>query len=145
MMLKVERAEVLLIASLMVFQGMLVVPLVISDQAGGSLDENRLPSGYLTVFHDDFQSGTLSPSRWAFWTGHWSTDNVAKTPTGGIYNGENYYLTESPYPNNHGAPLDDNGNTQGINRRIKEFRYLSRHPLLNLQPPSKKINNARDF
>jgi subtilase family serine protease len=113
MMLKIERAEVLLIASIMVFQGMLAVPLILSDQAGGSPDENRLPTGYLTVFHDDFQSGTLSPSRWAYWTGHWSTDNVAKTPTGGIYNGENYYLTESPYPNSHGAPLDDNGN-EGI-------------------------------
>ncbi len=110
MMLKVERAGVLIIASLMVFQGILAVPLILSDPAGASSGEDRLPTGYLTVFHDDFQSGTLSPSRWAYWTGHWSTDNVAKTPTGGIYNGENYYLTESPYPNSHGAPLDDNGN-----------------------------------
>jgi subtilase family serine protease len=75
------------------------------DDGGG-----RVTAGQLLVFQDDFASGTIDTTKWVHWTGDWSVDNVAWNPAGGIYTGDNFYLTESPYANNAGAPLDGNGN-----------------------------------
>jgi subtilase family serine protease len=73
--------------------------------------EDRLPTGYLTVFQDDFESTVLDPTKWVYWEGMWSTDNIAINSAGGFYTDEdNYYLTESPYMNERGSPHDDNGN-----------------------------------
>jgi len=72
--------------------------------------ESRVTAGQLLVFQDDFASGTIDTTKWVHWSGDWSVDNVAWNPAGGIYTGDNFYLTESPYANNAGAPLDGNGN-----------------------------------
>jgi subtilase family serine protease len=101
------RMALLLVATLLL-QGALVGPLASAGSTEG--DEHRLPSGYLTVFQDDFDAGVLDPSKWLFWEGKWSTDNVAVNPSGGYYTGDEVYLTESPYVNGFGDPLDDNGN-----------------------------------
>ncbi len=101
------RMALLLVATLLL-QGALFGPLASAGSTDG--DEHRLPSGYLTVFQDDFEAGVLDPSNWLFWEGAWSTDNVAVNPSGGFYTGDEIYLTESPYVNGFGDPLDDNGN-----------------------------------
>lgn len=71
---------------------------------------DRLPTGYLTVFQDDFESGVIDTGKWVYWEGPWSTDNVMVNPAGGYFTGDDIYLTQSPRENGFGSPLDDNGN-----------------------------------
>lgn len=78
--------------------------------ATGEDGGDRLPTGYLTVFQDDFESGVIDTSKWVYWEGPWSTDNVMINPAGGYFTGDDIYLTNSPRENGFGSPLDDNGN-----------------------------------
>ena len=98
----------LLTAAVLLLQLALAGAGTAADAPDGEGD--RLPSGYLTVFRDNFESTVLDPAKWVYWEGMWSTDNIAINPSGGYYTGENTYLTESPYVNDFGFPHDDNGN-----------------------------------
>jgi len=98
----------LLLVATLLLQGALIGPIALAGPMED--EEHRLPSGCLTVFQDDFEAGVLDTSKWLFWEGTWSTDNVAVNPSGGYYTGDETYLTESPYVNGFGDPLDDNGN-----------------------------------
>jgi subtilase family serine protease len=102
--------------TLMLVVVLLLQMLLVAPAATGNVDsddEHRLPNNYLTVFFDDFETGVLDPKKWVFMEGPWSTDNIERTPSGGLFTGDDIYLTESPYPNEFGNPLDDNGN-EGI-------------------------------
>jgi len=94
--------------AVLLLQIALVGATVAGTATGG--DEDRLPSGYLTVFQDDFESGVLDPAKWVYWEGMWSTDNVVTNPSGGTFFGDERYLTESPKASDFGSPRDDNGN-----------------------------------
>jgi len=113
MMLMRRGALAMLVASTVLLQAVLLA-LPLAPLASGSTDGpdggSRATAGQLLVFQDDFASGTIDATKWVHWTGDWSVDNVAWNPAGGIYTGENFYLTESPYANNAGAPLDGNDN-----------------------------------
>ena len=109
-----KGALAMLVASTVLLQAVLLA-LPFAPPASGAAQGpddggSRATVGQLLVFQDDFSSGTIDPSKWVHWTGDWSADNVAWNPAGGIYTGDNFYLTESPYANNAGAPLDGNGN-----------------------------------
>lgn len=97
----------LMLITALLLQSILVAPMAL---AAPSDDETRLPAGYVTVFQDDFDAGVIDRSKWVHWEGEWSTDNVATNSGGGIYTGDEIYLTESPFQNGFGDPLDDNGN-----------------------------------
>jgi subtilase family serine protease len=104
----IKGTKALMLVSALLLQGLLVSTAPIG--AAPIDDEDRLPSSYLTLFHDNFESGVIDPMKWLHWDGFWSTDNIEKTPTGGLFTGDNFYLTESPYGNEFGDPFDDNGN-----------------------------------
>ncbi len=104
------RTALLLVATLLL-QCALAGPLAMAEPSDGG--EHRLPTGYLTIFQDDFEAGVIDRSKWLYWEGSWSTDNIAVNPSGGFYTKDDeIYLTESPYGTEipFGDPLDDNGN-----------------------------------
>ncbi len=106
---KVSFPPALLAVIVLLLQVVMVGATVAAAPADG--EETRLPTGYLTVFQDDFESTVLDPEKWVYWEGMWSTDNIAINPSGGFYTDwDNTYLTESPYFNEFGSPHDVNGN-----------------------------------
>ena len=108
-------------------------------------DEDRLPSGYLTVFHDDFESGVLGPAKWIYMDGMWSTDNIAINPSGGYYTGDDIYLTESPYNNGFGAPFDDNGNDGIYHPEQQVMIETGWIDLINLTAPRLEFTHMYDI
>lgn len=128
---KVSGPLSLLVVSVLLLQVLLAgVPV---SATPSEIDEDRLPSGYLTVFRDDFESTVLDPDKWVYWEGMWSTDNIAINPSGGFYTDwDNTYLTESPYLNEFGSPHDVNGN-DGIylpeERAMIETSWIDLHEL----------------
>ena len=107
--------------------------------------EDRLPTGYLLVFHDDFQSGVLDRAKWDYWTGNWSTDDIGRTPTGGLFPGDNYYLTESPYEDGFGSPLDGNGNEGVYWPDETSFMETTWIDLQGLASPRLELNHMYDI
>jgi len=101
------------LAALTVAVLLLQILLSVTMIAGADADDDgdRLPTGYLTVFHDDFESGVIDPTKWIHWDGMWSTDNQDINSAGGFWtNPDLTYLTESPSDTKFGSPHDDNGN-----------------------------------
>jgi subtilase family serine protease len=135
------------LATLTVVVLLLQIALSAATIVGASSDgeEDRLPSGYLAVFQDNFDSGVLDPTKWVYWDGMWSTDNIAINPSGGFYTGDDWYMTESPFGNEFGSPLDDNGN-DGIyypeQRVMMETAWID---LRNLTQPRLEFDHMYDI
>jgi subtilase family serine protease len=75
----------------------------------------------------------------------WSTDNIAVNPSGGYYTGDDSYLTESPYKNGFGTPLDDNGNNGQYYPDDEAMMETSWIDLFNLTAPRLEFRHMYDI